>query len=95
MMIITFGLQPFSFSLDLLSSPVPGSFRDCPQTGLLQVPEPLIPDVIPDVIRALSPEEISVAQPPLLESLPKMQIDKAYAAPDDEFYCLLGGFSLS
>ena len=91
MMIITFGLQPFSFSLDLPSSLAPGSCRDCLQKDLPQVPELLIPDEI----HALSPEVISVVQPPSLESLPKMQIDRAYAAPDDEFYCLLGGFSLS
>ena len=89
MMIITFGLQPFSFSLDLPSSPVPDSFRDCPQTGLRQVPEPLIPDEI----RALSPEEISVVQPPLLESLPKTQIDRAYAALRAESYWNEGDFS--
>ena len=94
-MIITFGFQPFSFSLDLPSSPVPGSFRDCPQTGLLQVPEPLIPDEIPDVIRALSPEDVSAVQLPLLESPPKTQIDREYAALRSESYWTEGDFSLS
>ena len=86
MMIITFGLQPFSFSLDLPSSPAPDSCQDYPQKDLPQVPEPLIPGGFPDVIRALSPEDVFVAQPPLPESLPKTQIDRASVGPDAEFY---------
>ena len=86
MMTITYDARSCSFSLDLPSSLTPGSCRDCPQKDLPQVPEPLIPGGFPDVIRALSPEDVFVAQPPLPESLPKTQIDRAYLVPDAEFY---------